>query len=76
MNTLNNYENNAKEMWKTINKFTNKSSKTTLIFKTQQENQILTNKHEIAETLNPHVVMSDRNLLEVYHTAIELWNRT
>ncbi len=54
MNTLNECENNPKEMWKTINKLTNKNSKTTLISEIHQGNEILTNKHEIANALNTH----------------------
>ena len=55
MKTLNNCENNPKEMWKTINKLTNnKNSKTTLTSEIQQGNQVLTTKHEIAEALNAH----------------------
>ena len=54
MNTLNKCENNPKEMWKTINKLTNKNSKTTLISEIQQGNEVLTTKHEIAEALNVH----------------------
>ncbi len=41
MNTLNECENNPKEMWKTINKLTNKNSKTTLISEIHQGNEIL-----------------------------------
>ena len=52
MNTLNKWENNPKEMWKTIHNFTNKNSKTTLISEIQQGNQVLTTRHEIAEALN------------------------
>ncbi len=36
-------------MWKTINKLTNKQSKTTLISEIRNDNQNLTKKHEIAE---------------------------
>ena len=38
-------------MWKTINKLTNKQSKTTLISKIRNDNQNLTKKHEIADVL-------------------------
>ena len=47
MNTLNECENNPKEMWKTINKLTNKNSKATLISEIHQGNEILTNKHDL-----------------------------
>jgi hypothetical protein len=43
-------------MWKTINKLTNKSSKTTLISEIRQGNQILTNKHEVANALNTNFI--------------------
>ena len=54
MNILSKCENNPKEMWKTINKLTNKNSKTTLISEIHQGNEILTNQHEIANALNTH----------------------
>jgi hypothetical protein len=47
MNILSKCENNPKEMWKTINKLTNKNSKTTLISEIHQGNEILTNKHDL-----------------------------
>ena len=53
-NTLNDCDNNPKEMWKTIIKLTNKQSKTTLISEIRNDNQNLTKKHEIADALNSH----------------------
>ena len=53
-NTLNGCDNNPKKMWKTINKLTNKQSKTTLISEIRNDNQNLTKKHEIADALNSH----------------------
>ena len=41
-------------MWKTINKLTNKQSKTTVISEIRNDNQNLTKKHEIADALNSH----------------------
>ena len=53
-NTLNDCENNPKKMWKTINKLTNKKSKTTLISEIQHNNQNFTKRDEIANVLNSH----------------------
>ena len=53
-NTLNDCENNPKKMWKTINKLTNKKSKTTLISEIHHNSQNLTKRHEIANVLNSH----------------------
>ncbi|CAB3989406.1 Hypothetical predicted protein [Paramuricea clavata] len=53
-NTLNDCDNNPKKMWKTINKLTNKQSKTTVISEIQNDNQNLNKKHEIADALNSH----------------------
>ena len=53
-NTLNDCDNNPKKMWKTINKLTNKQSKTTVISEIRNDNQNLTKKHEIADALNSH----------------------
>jgi hypothetical protein len=44
MNTLNECENIPKEMWKVVNKLTNKCSKTTVISEIHQGNQVITNK--------------------------------
>ena len=52
--TLNDCDNNSKKMWKTINKLTNKQSKTTVISEIRNDNQNLTKKHEIADALNSH----------------------
>jgi hypothetical protein len=54
MNTLNECENNPKEMWKAVNKLTNESSKTTVISEIHQGNQVITNKSEIANALNTY----------------------
>ena len=53
-NFLNDCENNPKKMWKTINKLTNKKSKTTLISEIQHNDQNLTKRDEIANVLNSH----------------------
>ena len=44
--------NNPKKMWKTINKLTNKQSKTTFTSEIRNGNQNLTKKHKIADALN------------------------
>ena len=54
MNTLNECDNNPKEMWKAVNKLTNKCSKTTVISEIHQGNQVLTKKSEIANALNTY----------------------
>jgi hypothetical protein len=54
MNTLNECENNHKEMWKAVNKLSNKSSKTTVIPEIHQGDQVITNKSEIANALNTY----------------------
>ena len=41
-------------MWKTINKLTNKKSKTTIITEVKQENQSVTDDSSIANTLNSY----------------------
>ena len=53
-NTLNDCENNLKKMWKTINKLTNKKSKTTLISEIQHNNQNFAKRDEITNVLNSH----------------------
>ena len=52
--SLNKCENKPKQMWKTINKFTNKKSKTTIITEVKQENQSVTDDSSIANTLNTY----------------------
>jgi hypothetical protein len=44
MNTLNECENNHKEMRRAVNKLTNKSSKTTIISEIHRGNHVVTNK--------------------------------
>ena len=52
--SLNKCENKPKQMWKTINKLTNKKSKTTIITEVKQENQSVTDDSSIANTLNTY----------------------
>jgi hypothetical protein len=54
MNTFNECENIPKEMWKVVNKLTNKCSKTTVISEIHQGDQVITNKSEIANALNTY----------------------
>jgi hypothetical protein len=51
-NTLNKCENKPKQMWKTINKLTNKSSKTTIITEIKHENQSVTDASSILNAFN------------------------
>ena len=54
MNTLNNCNNNPAEMWRTINKLTNKKSKTTTVTEIKQNNEALTNKLQISKAFCKH----------------------
>ena len=62
MITLNECENNPKEMWKAVTKLTNKSSKTTVISEIHQGNHVITNKSEIANALNTYFSEVGRKL--------------
>lgn len=53
-NTLNNCGKNSKEMWKTINKLTNKNSKTTIITEVKNDGQSITDGPSIANTFNTY----------------------
>ena len=48
-------EGDTKESWKTINKLVNKRSKTTNVSSLQEDNKILTNSDEIAESMNQYL---------------------
>ena len=53
-NKLNSCERNPKEMWKTINRLTNKTSRTTNITEINQSGKRITDDHRIANTLNEY----------------------
>ena len=51
-NQINNCERNPKEMWKTINRLANKTSKTTNFTEINQSGKCITGNRKIANTLN------------------------
>ena len=53
-NKLNSCERNPKEMWKTINRLTSKTSKTTNITEINQSGKGITDDHTMANTLNEY----------------------
>jgi ElaB/YqjD/DUF883 family membrane-anchored ribosome-binding protein len=52
---ISNSKNNSKEMWRNINQLIGKTSKTTNVTSVKSNDQIFTNKDDIAETLNDYV---------------------
>ncbi len=53
-NTINNCDNKPKQMWKTINKLTNKNSKTTIITEFKHESQSVTDVSSITNAFNTY----------------------
>jgi hypothetical protein len=53
-NTINNCDNKPKQMWKTINKLTNKNSKTTIITEVKHESQSVTDVSSITNAFNTY----------------------
>jgi predicted Holliday junction resolvase-like endonuclease len=51
---ISNSKNNSKEMWRNINQLIGKTSKTTNVTSVKSNDQILTNKDDIAETFNDY----------------------
>ena len=51
---INSTDRNPKEMWKTINKLTNKKSKSTTITKIEVDGKIVEDPTEIADTFNTY----------------------